>query len=85
MRVGTFGFLAFWMMVSAILINAARTVRNESVNMEVKSLAIGGMLIIGSLMIFGLLDLQFSNFRDMLFTGLWSGIIAALPTQERKA
>lgn len=80
MRVGTFGFLAFWMMVSAILINAARTVRTESAGMEVKSLAIGGMLIIGSLMIFGLLDLQFSNFRDMLFAGLWTGIIAGLPT-----
>jgi len=79
MRVGTFGFLAFWMMVSAILIHAARTVRSERVDAETKSLAIGGMLIIGSLMIFGLLDLQFSNFRDMLFAGLWSGIIAALP------
>ncbi len=88
MRVGTFGFLAFWMMISAILINAARTVRNESLPMETRSLAISGMLIIGSLMIFGLLDLQFSNFRDMLFAGLWTGIIAALPTlsvQERTA
>ncbi len=79
MRVGTFGFVAFWMMVSAILICAARTVRSERADPETKSLAISGMLIIGSLMIFGLLDLQFSNFRDMLFVGLWSGIIAALP------
>lgn len=80
MRVGTFGFLAFWMMVSAILIHAARTVRSEAADSEIKSLAIGGMLIIGSLMIFGLLDLQFSNFRDMLFAGLWTGMIASLPT-----
>ena len=80
MRVGTFGFLAFWMMVSAILIHAARTVRGEKADMETKSLAIGGMLIIGSLMIFGLLDLQFSNPRDMLFAGLWTGILAVLPT-----
>lgn len=79
MRVGTFGFVAFWMMVSAILIHAARTVRSERADPEQKSLAIAGMLIVGSLMIFGLLDLQFSNFRDMLFTGLWSGIIAVLP------
>lgn len=78
MRVGTLGFLSFWMMVSAILICGARTVRSDA-DMETKSLAIGGMLIIGSLMIFGLLDLQFSNFRDMLFAGLWSGILAALP------
>ncbi len=85
MRVGTFGFLAFWMMVSAILINAARTVRTESAGMEVKSLAAAGMLIVGSLMIFGLLDLQFSNFRDMLFVGLWSGIIATLPGLDAAA
>ena len=80
MRVGTFGFLAFWMMVSAILIYGARTVRSEAASLETKSLAIGGMLIVGALMIFGLLDLQFSNFRDMLFAGLWSGILAALPS-----
>lgn len=79
MRVGMFGFAAFWMMVSAILIFAARTVRLERADAETKSLAVAGMLIVGSLMIFGLLDLQFSNFRDMLFAGLWSGIIAALP------
>lgn len=78
MRVGTFGFLSFWMMISAILICAAQIIRSQWADKEVKSLAIAGMLIVGSLMIFGLLDLQFSNFRDMLFAGLWSGIIAAL-------
>jgi len=80
MRVGTLGFLAFWMMVSAILICAARTVRSEWADIETKSLAIAGMLIVGALTIFGLLDLQFSNFRDMLFAGLWSGLLAALPS-----
>jgi hypothetical protein len=79
MRVGTFGFLAFWMMVSAILICAARTIRSERADLELKSVAMTGMLIVGALMIFGLLDLQFSNFRDMLFAGLWSGILATLP------
>ncbi len=80
MRVGTFGFLAFWIMISAILICAARVVRSERADLEIKSLAIAGMLIVGSLTIFGLLDLQFSNFRDMLFVGLWSGIIGTLST-----
>ncbi|MGI4787992.1 MAG: O-antigen ligase family protein [Janthinobacterium lividum] len=79
MRVGALGFLAFWMMISAILICAARTIQNERIQVEMKSVAISGMLIVGALMIFGLLDLQFSNFRDMLFTGLWCGIIAGLP------
>ena len=85
MRVGTFGFLAFWMMVSAILIFAARTVRSERADTETKSLAMAGMLIVGALMIFGLLDLQFSNFRDMLFAGLWAGIVGVLPSLPKPA
>lgn len=79
MRVGTFGFLAFWMMISAILIAAARIARDENADLEIKAVAIGGMLIVGSLTIFGLLDLQFSCLRDMLFAGIWTGVIAALP------
>ena len=79
MRVGTLGFLAYWMMVSAILICAARTVRNPSADLETKVVAVVAMLIVGALQVFGLLDLQFSNFRDMLFTGLWAGVAAALP------
>jgi len=79
MRVGTFGFLAFWMMVSAIIICAARTVRDPAAGPEIKSVALAAMLIVGALQVFGLLDLQFSNFRDMLFAGLWAGIAAALP------
>jgi len=79
MRVGTFGFLTFWMMISAILIAAARIARDENADLEIKAVAIGGMLIVGSLTIFGLLDLQFSCLRDMLFAGIWTGVIAALP------
>ena len=79
MRVGTLGFVAFWMMISAILICAARTVRDPSADPETKTVAVAAMLIIGALQVFGLLDLQFSNFRDMLFAGLWAGITAALP------
>ncbi len=31
------------------------------------------------LLVFGLLDLQLSNFRDVLFAGLWVGVLAVLP------
>lgn len=79
MRVGTFGFLTFWIMISAILIAAGQVIRHENADLEIKAVAIGGMLIVGALTVFGLLDLQFSNFRDMLFAGLWAGVIAALP------
>ena len=80
MRVGSFGFLAFWMMVAAIIVCAARTVRDPAAAPDVKAVALTALLIIGTLQIFGLLDLQFSNFRDMLFAGLWAGMAAALPT-----
>jgi len=79
MRVGTFGFVAFWVMICAILICAARTVHDPTADLEIKSVALAAMLIVGALQVFGLLDLQFSNFRDMLFTGLWAGVAAALP------
>ena len=79
MRVGTLGFLAYWMMVSAILICAARTLRDPSADPQIKTAALAAMLIVGALQVFGLLDLQFSNSRDMLFTGLWAGIAAVLP------
>ena len=79
MRVGTFGFLAFWMMVAAILACAARTIRDPGVDLEIKVVAVLSLLVVGTLQVFGLLDLQFSNFRDMLFAGIWAGIAAALP------
>jgi hypothetical protein len=79
MRVGTFGFAAFWMMVSAVIICGCRTIQNPDADLEIKAIALFGVLVTGALMIFGLLDLQFSNFRDMLFVGLWSGVLAALP------
>jgi hypothetical protein len=40
------------------------------------------MLVIGQLLIFGLLDLQLSNFRDMLFAGFWTGVLGRLPLPD---
>lgn len=79
MRVGTFGFFAFWMMISAVVLCAARTVHSPAADPELKTVATGALLITGALLVFGLLDLQFSNFRDMLFVGIWAGVAAALP------
>ena len=90
MRTGTLGMVAFWMMVSAIIIYACRTIRSESATAEVKAIGIFTMMVICMLMFFGLLDLQFTNYRDMLFGGFWVGILVnasrltpPLPTQEK--
>jgi hypothetical protein len=79
MRVGTFGFFAFWLMIASILVRAGQIVIAPGADSKVKAVGIFSMVVVGSLMIFGLLDLQLSNFRDMLFAAFWSGCVAAPP------
>jgi hypothetical protein len=79
MRVGTLGFFAFWWMISSILIHLCRIVCSEEADAEVKAVSIFAMATLSMLMIFGLLDLQMSNSRDMLFTGFWIGAAARFP------
>jgi len=81
-RVGTLGFVAFWMMISAIFVFAGQTIRAPSADSFVKALGIFALLVTLLLVIFGMLDLQLSNFRDVLFVGLWVGVLAALPTLD---
>ena len=74
MRVGTFGFLAFWMMICGHPRSApARRSATPDADSETKAVGIFALLMTAMLMIFGLLDLQLSNFRDMLFAGFWVG------------
>lgn len=80
MRVGTFGFLAFWMMIAAIIVFAGQTIRAPGADDLTKAAGIFAMLMVVMLVIFGLLDLQLSNFRDVLFAGIWAGILAAAPS-----
>jgi hypothetical protein len=83
MRVGTFGFISFWAMIAAVLILACRIVRSETADIEVKSIAIFTLMAVAMLLMFGLLDLQLSNFRDMLFVGFWIGALSAAPNIKR--
>lgn len=80
MRVGTIGFIAFWWMVASILIFMCDAIRSETNDAETKAICIFAMTTLSMLMIFGLLDLQMSNARDMLFTGFWIGVAAKLAT-----
>jgi len=79
MRVGTFGMVAFWMMICAIVIHSGQTIRAEDANSEIKAFGIFTMLAICMLLFFGLLDLGFSNYRDMLLCGCWTGVMVAAP------
>ncbi len=81
-RVGTIGFLIFWMMISAIIIFAAQTLRAPGADNITKAIGLFVLLLIFLLIIFGLLDLQLSNFRDVLFVGLWTGALAVTPGMQ---
>ena len=78
-RVGTFGFAIFWMMISAIIIFAAQTLRAPEADGVTKTVGLFSLLLVFLLVIFGLLDLQLSNFRDVLFVGVWTGTLAVTP------
>jgi len=85
MRVGTLGFVVFWLMIVSIVFYATGMLRAEASTPEIKAGAMLALLTTCSLLIFGLLDLQLSNFRDMLFSGFWIGILAALPRMTTTA
>ena len=81
-RVGTIGFLIFWLMISAIIIYAAQTLRAPGADNVTKAVGLFVLLLVFLLIIFGLLDLQLSNFRDVLFVGLWTGALAVTPGMQ---
>ncbi|MBB6051632.1 O-antigen ligase family protein [Armatimonas rosea] len=86
MRLGTLGFLAFWGMVCSILVYACRVIRfQERETLKPKPgdiyprlVAFYALIEVVLLMVFGLLDLQLSNFRDMVFVAVWVGALAGL-------
>ena len=78
MRVGTIGFWFFWMMIVSITLYLCYTLRDEGTDDHTKAVALFALVLVGVLLMFGLLDLQLSNFRDMLFTGFWIGIVVAM-------
>ena len=81
-RVGTIGFLIFWLMISAIIIYAAQTLRAPGADNVTKAVGLFVLLLVFLLIIFGLLDLQLSNSRDVLFVGLWTGALAVTPGMQ---
>ncbi len=79
-RLGSFGFLAFWLMISAMIVLAGQTVRRQDADTAVKVVGIFTLCVVVMLIIFGLLDLQLSSYRVVMFVGVWVGALAAVPT-----
>lgn len=83
MRLGTVGFTCFWIMVCSILIYGAQRAHNPNLTDDQRCAALYGLCTMVMLMIFGLLDKQLSNVRDMLFASMWVGAMC-LATENAK-
>ncbi len=77
MRLGTLGFFAFWIMIANLLLYACRVLRSKPSNPIVVPLAVYLLLLVSMLLVFGLLDLGLTNFREMIFVGICAGALAA--------
>jgi hypothetical protein len=82
MRVGTLGFVAFWLAVCSSIIFGIQKAVDPSIDWIIQGISLYVVLVLAMLIVFGLLDLQLSNFRDMLFTGLWLGIMAGTSNSQ---
>jgi hypothetical protein len=78
MRLGTVGFYIFWIMITSIVIKSCQLLKNMTADTQTRAAALLVVIIFVMQMIFGLLDLQISNVRNMLYCGVWAGIIAYL-------
>lgn len=78
MRLGTLGFFTFWMMIASILVFAGQTLRGKNLDFYTVTAGAYTLLLVSMLLVFGLLDLGLTNFRDMLFVGVWTGTLVAV-------
>ncbi len=78
MRVGTVGFVTFWVLMCAAIILCCHAARSEDVQAVVRTHGVFCLAVLIALLVFGLYDLQLSNFRSMLFVAIWIGSLAGL-------
>jgi hypothetical protein len=78
MRVGTLGLVAFWIMVSAIVVHACLAIRAQGASAHTKSVGLFCLCAVGMLLVFSALDLALSNFRVVLFMGFCVGVQARM-------
>ncbi|WP_309717238.1 O-antigen ligase family protein, partial [Armatimonas sp.] len=84
MRIGTLGFLVFWGMICAIIVYACRIIRFQDQktggdgDTYPRFVALYTLILVSLLLVFGLLDLQLSNFRNMIFVAIWIGAMVGI-------
>jgi O-antigen ligase len=77
MRTGTIGFVAFWMIFAFAILRICRLMilAEKDDNPWSQLLALWSLSILVMEILFGLLDLQLSGYRNMIFVGLIIGLV----------
>jgi hypothetical protein len=84
MRLGVVGFFFFWVMVSAFLMRSAAVAADSSFDSVSRAVGVFAAVTVSMLLIFGLLDMQLSNPRDVLFSCIWVGFVASLLREKQE-
>jgi O-antigen ligase len=88
MRTGTVGFIAFWMIIAFAIVRICRLMivaENDDTPWS-QFLALWALSIVVMAILFGLLDLQLSCYRNMIFIGLILGLVErSLQNRARKS
>lgn len=79
MRLGTVGYALLWFMIGTAIIQAARLMRRLN-DPYLKGLALWIILMIIQQVIFAYLDLQWTNYRNLIVIGMLFALISRLAT-----
>jgi len=81
MRLGTVGYVLFWLLMASAIVQAARLARRLK-DPYLKGLAVFIMLMVMQEVIFGYLDLQWTNYRNLITMGVLFALISRLSLIE---
>jgi O-antigen ligase len=82
MRMGTFGYTIFWFLVG-LAIRQAMELAQKLKDDRLRVVAIFVGVMVAQQVILGYLDLQWSNYRNMIAIGVLFGVLSALTTISR--
>jgi O-antigen ligase len=81
MRLGTIGFLLFWFLIGSAIVQSARLARLLR-DPYLKGVALFCLTTVIQEVIFGYLDLQWSNYRNLIFMGVVFAMIGRLSSLD---
>jgi O-Antigen ligase len=82
MRLGTIGYVLLWLLIGTALVQTAQLVRRFG-DPTLKGLALWLILLVMQEIVFGYLDLQWTNYRNLITVGVLFALVGRLATFAR--